>query len=522
MSVLWERLAGDTNKFAFKISFRTDPDGGLGATAEESLSWGSFQIWAAGQNLCIHSESAGDTTDSANWYLLPLLEWFATNWDPLFHEERFPMRNAGAESWSALRNSAFPLLTLDEDQASEWGLAWHEWWGRHNVQAARDGGLFPDVYVRRWRDLIEVSWGPTRLPGAPEDFRFWLQNGYARLKPLQVAEPLHEVVLEAAKYMRTRLPQSQRLTSLVKNIERIRRGDEEKRLAWLAGLGKLANDYVRGWKKVRGRFKKELRGEIEAVFGAEHQDLLIGGSCQAALMFGSVSPAIDAKDAINLAEQMVRHYSTKGDPGQLREHISTEPLEADEKIWDQGYRLADRLLKAIKLPASGQSWIDVKTCMSKMGVSVDMDFELRDSSIRAVSIAGPQHTPAVLVNKNHESNKSVVGQRFTLAHELCHIMYARTFAKALAIASGPWAPVDVEKRANAFAAMFLMPSGLVKNALAHSTEPLNSWKGISEVARCLRTSPSATLEHLTNIGHIDESTHDRLRYELESKIDVEI
>ena len=67
MSVLWERLAGDTNKFAFKISFRTDPDGGLGATAEESLSWGSFQIWAAGQNLCIHSESAGDTTDSANW-----------------------------------------------------------------------------------------------------------------------------------------------------------------------------------------------------------------------------------------------------------------------------------------------------------------------------------------------------------------------------------------------------------------------------------------------------------------------
>jgi Zn-dependent peptidase ImmA (M78 family) len=32
----------------------------------------------------------------------------------------------------------------------------------------------------------------------------------------------------------------------------------------------------------------------------------------------------------------------------------------------------------------------------------------------------------------------------------------------LAMATGPWAPRDLEKRANAFAAMFIMPTDLVR------------------------------------------------------------
>ena len=51
MSVLWEKLVGDTEEFGFRISFQQDPDHGRGATNEESLSWGSFQLWVEGQNL---------------------------------------------------------------------------------------------------------------------------------------------------------------------------------------------------------------------------------------------------------------------------------------------------------------------------------------------------------------------------------------------------------------------------------------------------------------------------------------
>ena len=41
------------------------------------------------ENLCAHRED-GEQVDSVHWYLLPLIEWFADNWNPLLHEERLP------------------------------------------------------------------------------------------------------------------------------------------------------------------------------------------------------------------------------------------------------------------------------------------------------------------------------------------------------------------------------------------------------------------------------------------------
>ncbi len=89
MSVRWERLSGDTDRFAFKIAFHGDPHEGDAATAEHCESWGAFQVWVHGKNLCSHVEE-GESVESAHWYLISLLEWLAKNWDPLFHEERLP------------------------------------------------------------------------------------------------------------------------------------------------------------------------------------------------------------------------------------------------------------------------------------------------------------------------------------------------------------------------------------------------------------------------------------------------
>jgi hypothetical protein len=57
MSVLWERLSGDTSVFAMKVAFHRDPHEGEAATPEESVSWGSFQIRVKGESLCSHRES---------------------------------------------------------------------------------------------------------------------------------------------------------------------------------------------------------------------------------------------------------------------------------------------------------------------------------------------------------------------------------------------------------------------------------------------------------------------------------
>ena len=68
-------------------------------------------------------------------------------------------------------------------------------------------------------------------------------------------------------------------------------------------------------------------------------------------------------------------------------------------------------------------------------------------------------------------------RRFTLAHELCHLLVDRDKGARLAIVSGPWAPLDVERRANAFAAALLMPEAAVAKAVAHATASIDEIEG---------------------------------------------
>ena len=166
-----EIMVGSRDRFAVKIAFQTDPDRGRAATREHSISWGAIEVWANGHNLCRHVE-LGESIDAAHWYLLPILQWLASNWDFLLHEERLPGRNAARDAWISMQRTAEPPPVLPEDAAEQWEIGWHNWWERHALQAAREGGLIPNLFVRRWRDLIELSWGDRPIAGIPEGFTF--------------------------------------------------------------------------------------------------------------------------------------------------------------------------------------------------------------------------------------------------------------------------------------------------------------------------------------------------------------
>jgi hypothetical protein len=101
MTVKWERFEGNTDRFAVRLGFLVDPSP-VAIAPEEALSWGSFQIWVDGQNLCAHIDQ-GESLQSVHWYLLDLLEWVAFNWDALFHEERLPNRNASETAVASMR-----------------------------------------------------------------------------------------------------------------------------------------------------------------------------------------------------------------------------------------------------------------------------------------------------------------------------------------------------------------------------------------------------------------------------------
>lgn len=217
MSVSWELLAGDTAEFAVKMALHADPDDGKGSRPEESASWGGIQFIVRGRNLCAHSVGGGDFQE-CRWYLLPILEWFAENWDPLFHEENLPISSKGDNASELLEKTKFPKPAFNEKKATEQDGIWSDWWARHCILSAREGGFLPDVCFRRCREKVELSWRESPIAGAPSDFRFSVPQGVERISPKAVAEPLYQVCLEACKQLAARLPESTRVKRLQRSF----------------------------------------------------------------------------------------------------------------------------------------------------------------------------------------------------------------------------------------------------------------------------------------------------------------
>jgi Zn-dependent peptidase ImmA (M78 family) len=523
MTVIWERFAGTTDVFAIRLSFGPDPDNGTAIDLDESASWGRLQLWAGGLNLCAHFDQ-GEFLQGIHWYMLPFLEWIADIWNPLLHEERLPNRNIAdiaVESLAITKNA--PTLATEVDIAA-WDQEWYDWSARHSLRTAREGGLFPNVVFRRLQDLIEISWDDELPAGAPAGFHFNLGRGSALLNPEDVAKPLYELGMSAVGYLQEHLPHSLRLQSLLAKLDNLPSpGQRETRLGWLVGLpGHAHNRTIRqeseqsnmSWEDVTrtlASFNREPA--FEAAVDADDTPLVLVGSSAATLLFGSASPTISAKDVHTLGEVLINQYSPSGNHNEELERLSRSlPPEEGSHIWEQGYDLAESLHEDLNLAGD---WIDVRAVVKRLGIQ-SFWRELDDTGIRGCSLIGPHHKSTIVLNKSWRYAKSPVGARFTFAHELCHILYDRSHAKKLAIASGPWAPRAIEKRANAFAAMFLMPSYLIERAIADSPDPITGLSGVKAIANKLRVSVVAAVEHLCNLTLMTETERDELLSQLGS------
>ncbi len=327
---------------------------------------------------------------------------------------------------------------------------------------------------------------------------------------------MYEILDDSSHHLLNERPTSLVFAQLRDDVMRLRETDRRRRLGLLSGFGSDDLGPEERWRQVQNLFPSGLSQDVsDAIFGVQEDKVVIEGASQAALMFGSLSPSIDLNDAQTLARKLVQFYDGRGERGDLGRLVQDVPIEAsDERAWKQGYQLAESCLEAIDGAIAIEAPIAVERLFEHFGISVE-SIALHDRSVRAVALAGPRHRPAVLINDN-AAYRSPQIRRFVLAHELCHILHDRTYGARLALASGPWAPVDVEKRANAFAAMLLMPTELVGSVVRNLTLPLDSPGGIWEVANTFQTSFTATVEHLCNLGYIDEVTRDALRAETEA------
>jgi Zn-dependent peptidase ImmA (M78 family) len=494
---------GDPSRFEIAMRWVADREPRERRPAHGGWSTGELRL-TVGNHVLTRHEFTGNDHDAIHWYLLPFFEWLATNWVSLLHEERFSWREnhavpAATAVFMALRRLIDARSELEQTEYA----AVQEWWARHALRAADSSALFPDLVIRRLMNDVEISWTARQPNYAPDGYRFMLAPGAATLPISEVAIPLWEALAWTVSAPPADLDANDResISELERKIDRLR----------LLPLTALERAYL----------PTELFNKVERARGNIHlQDRSIRATAlpvitqldDAVLMFGGVSPNIGMQDTGTLLNLLSNQVGGQDSP-ELAVLVDTTigaPLNAP---FEEGYDLAEELLDDLNL-ASGTTIIDMRALVSQLGIRV-IEQRLNTSTIRGVAIAGVEYRPAIIVNLTSAYNIEEPGRRFTLAHELFHVLYDREQARRITHSSGPWAPPGIEKRANAFAAMLLMPRHLVRRLLPH--DDLNR-DSLFKTAAAMEVGATALLEHLFNIDVIDEFKRDELRAALETAV----
>jgi Zn-dependent peptidase ImmA (M78 family) len=432
----------------------------------------------------------------------------------LLHEERLPLRNAGASAAESLMRTKMPPLLLKEIDEFQWLDEWARWWARHSIRASREGGIFPDIYIRRHRDNLEISTGAETLPGIPADVFFLTPRRVSYVNPISAATSLFIVLSAAAEELHRRVPDSDRIALLLEKLQDLTVPERRlHRMAWVAGLGDNIERYRRIAAEVDAVLAPagpEVRQEFEA--SSRSSELVVYGSPYARLLYGAVSPSTTEEDVARLTHVLISNYVPDASP--WLEALESEDLRVLERETqqltpgEQGGWLGQ--LASQILATSADGWVDIHSTLRALRVEISA-IDLSDDQVRAVSVFGPTQKPHIFYNRLTFWGRSAEVERFTLAHELCHLFLDREWGDALAVASGPWAPVAIEQRANAFAAAFLMPSWLLRDAITALDTPIHAPEAIATLASRLRVSVSSLIDRLYNLGEITGDDRFRLR-----------
>src|SRR5205823_3630340 len=100
--------------------------------------------------------------------------------------------------------------------------AWQRWWERHCLRAAADGGLFPNLYIRRRRSSIEFSWDSRTTEYAPADFAFSDEAGHALVTPAASRDALWDLLDASTAALADRFSGSERLVALRQTVLGVR------------------------------------------------------------------------------------------------------------------------------------------------------------------------------------------------------------------------------------------------------------------------------------------------------------
>ncbi len=478
-------------EIAARWSKDTEPRGRL--PLADGWSTGELRI-TVGQQVLTEHRFRDQLQNHLSWYLSPVIDWLIRNWTSLLHEESFVWSDKSGQPAAVATLSALERTIASPDDADrEAYQAIHAWWARHALRAADSSAVYPDIYFRRVADDIEISWLARQPEYAPEGFFLTLAPGYALLPVGAVAKPLWQFLEWATKPL-----------PLTNEADEEVLADLRGRFAQLQNIppNLLEQGYV---GESLQRLLEKIRNSVGFITDRKVDDNLpvIESLDSAVLMFGGLNVDIKESDMTRLVSFLARqrgHTESK----ELSNLVGAPDSEAWSRPYEEGYRLAEDCRDELGIEPD-QTSVDMKAVLAKLSVEA-VEEALDTGTIRGVAVAGRDFAPAILVNTTSLYNNNEVGKRFTLAHELCHILYDRTRAKKLSHLSGPWASARTEKRANAFAAMFLAPPSAIRKKLADTTP-----QAVHALAGEVGMSMTALVEHLYNIDLIGDAEREQLR-----------
>ena len=489
---------GDPARFEIAVGWTHDREPRERRPSHGGWSTGELRLTVGNYVLTRHKYE-GESRDTVEWYLLPVFEWVAKHWISLLHEERFEWReNSAAPAATAVFFGLRRLIDSHEDSDEVAYAKVHNWWSRHALRAADSSALYPDVVIRRLIDEIEISWTARQPTHAPDGFQFALSPGAATISIANVAGPLWEMLAWAVSSPDKLDTQDH--DSIVE-LERM-----------INGIRKLPTKSLEEVYLSKELFRKVVTARNGV--GLKNNSVrltqvpAIAKIDDAVLMFGGVNPDIGTSDVHNLMT-ILASQSGGNDGDALSKFVNTSigtPLSAP---FEEGYELAEELLDEIERPGEA-TFVDIEAIVESLSIKVIYS-TLHTATIRGVAIAGENYGPAIVVNMKSPYNSNLAGRRFTLAHELFHVLYDRERARRITHTSGPWAVPSIEKRANAFAAMLLMPRILIYRSMPKEAIDV---RGLILASSLMKVGSSALLEHLYNTGVIDEIHREELRASL--------
>lgn len=489
---------GDPARFEIAVRWKGDAEPRSRRPGAYGWSMGDVSLTIGGQ-VITRSRRGAAPQSHVGWYLGPLFEWLAINWALLLHEEAFawPEKSDAPAVIACHRALDLWIGSSDPNGRARYRAA-QGWYRRHALRQAAEGGLFPDLFIRRLSDDIELSWSAAAPLFAPNDFEFVIEPGHARLPVADVASPLWEALQWSASVPPTLADEVDRqawseLCHKIDGIRDLTVSDFDS-----AHVAPEVLDHVREALVRAGR--PELANDAVAASRPYVEEF-----SPAVAMFGGVSPNLRSADIETLCAFLATRAG--GSDGELlRRLVDAEDDGSIGVPYAEGYGYAELFLADLDLPDRAD-WVDIRGVARRLEIEI-IEVQLQTDSIRGVALAGVGFRPTILINAASVFNLSENGKRFTIAHELCHVLHDRSRARRVAHISGQWVTPGVERRANAFAAYVLMPRDLVVRLFdEEAAEP----ESVIRLAQKLHVNETALIEHLYNLDLIDETRRERLR-----------